>query len=137
MSTLDDILNDAHRARLIPSIADSRKEQRTVSILLATLSVVRPLAAQLLESCEFKLARTAELQCYTWFWGVHLLQRLCVPPGFPRVSPQACCAGPRNANASTINAVSNVNQISVRVPARIIQPVTKKEAAMINCRQVP
>ena len=65
MSTLDDILNDAHRARLIPSIADSRKEQRTVSILLATLSVVRPLAAQLLERCEFRLARTAELQCYT------------------------------------------------------------------------
>ena len=65
MSTLDDILNDDHRARLIPSIADSRKEQRTVSILLATLSVVRPLAAQLLERCEFRLARTAELQCYT------------------------------------------------------------------------
>ena len=43
MSTLKDILKDAHRARLIPSIADSRKEQRTVSILLATLSVVRRL----------------------------------------------------------------------------------------------
>ena len=65
MSTLDDILKDAHQARLIPSIADSRKEQRIVSILLATLSVVRPLAAQLLGSCDVRLAKTAKLHCYT------------------------------------------------------------------------
>ena len=39
MSPLDDILRNALRARLIPTVADSRKEERIVSVLLATLSV--------------------------------------------------------------------------------------------------
>ena len=51
MDTLDDILKDALRARLIPTVADSRKEERIVSVLLATLSVVPPFAEQLLERC--------------------------------------------------------------------------------------
>ena len=41
MSALDDILKDAQRARLIPTVADSRKEERIVSVLLATLAVVK------------------------------------------------------------------------------------------------
>ena len=40
MSALDDILKNANTARLIPAVADSRKEERLVSILLATLSSV-------------------------------------------------------------------------------------------------
>ena len=48
MSDLDAILEKAERARLIPTVAESSKEKRIVSILLATLSVVRPLAEQLL-----------------------------------------------------------------------------------------
>ena len=40
MDTLDDILKNAPRARLIPTFAEPRKEQRIVSVLLATLSAV-------------------------------------------------------------------------------------------------
>jgi len=42
MKTLDDILTTAHTARLIPVVADSRKEERVVSIFLAALTRVRP-----------------------------------------------------------------------------------------------
>ena len=34
MSPLDDFLKNALRARLIPTVADSRKEERIVSVLL-------------------------------------------------------------------------------------------------------
>ena len=51
MKSLDDILQSAQPARLIPTVADSRKEERIVSILLATLSRVHPFAEQLLERC--------------------------------------------------------------------------------------
>ena len=57
MSALDDILKDAQRARLIPTVADSRKEERIVSVLLATLTVVHPFAEQLLERCGVRLGR--------------------------------------------------------------------------------
>ena len=64
MSALDDILKDAQRARLIPTVADSRKEERIVSVLLATLSVVRPLAEQLLERCGVRMGKTSDLRSY-------------------------------------------------------------------------
>ena len=51
MSPLDDFLKNALRARLIPTVADSRKEERIVSVLLSTLSVVPLFAEQLLERC--------------------------------------------------------------------------------------
>ena len=50
MSALDDILNNAQPARLIPTIADSRKEERIVSILLATLPKVPLFAEKILGS---------------------------------------------------------------------------------------
>ena len=65
MSALDDILKDAQRARLIPTVADSRKEERIVSVLLATLSVVHPLAEQLLERCGVRMGKTSDLRSYT------------------------------------------------------------------------
>ena len=65
MNVVDDILKDARRARLIPTVADSRKEERIVSVLLATICMVRPLAEQLLERCGARLAKTSELQSYT------------------------------------------------------------------------
>ena len=40
MNPLDDVLQGAQRARLMPTVADSRKEERIASILLATLSIV-------------------------------------------------------------------------------------------------
>ena len=65
MNALDDILKNAHRARLIPTVADSRKEERIVSVLLATLSVVPPFAEQFLERCGVRMGKTSALRSYT------------------------------------------------------------------------
>ena len=65
MRTLDDVLKDAQPARLIPTVADSRKEERLVSILLATLPMVRPFAEQLLDRCGERPGKSSVLTCYT------------------------------------------------------------------------
>ena len=65
MSALDDILKNANTARLIPAVADSRKEERLVSILLATLSSVRPFAEQFLERCGERVGKSSVLSSYT------------------------------------------------------------------------
>lgn len=64
-NALEEILAESHRARLIPTAADSRKEERIASILLATLSVVRPFAKQLLRQFGVRMTKTARLHCYT------------------------------------------------------------------------
>lgn len=65
MKALDDILKNAQAARLIPTVADSRKEERLVSILLATLPSVRPFAEQLLDRCGERLGKSSVLASYT------------------------------------------------------------------------
>lgn len=65
MSKLDEILAEAQSARLIPTVAPSRKEERIVSILLATLTVVRPLAKELLHRCGVRMGKTTKLHSYT------------------------------------------------------------------------
>ena len=65
MRTLDEVLKVAHPARLIPTVADSRKEERLVSILLATLPRVRPFAEQLLDRCGERLGKSSVLASYT------------------------------------------------------------------------
>ena len=65
MSALDDTLKDAPRARLIPTFAEPRKEQRTVSVLLATLSAIPSFAKQLLSCCEVRMGKTSVLHSYT------------------------------------------------------------------------
>ena len=65
MTSLDEILNKAQPARLIPTVADSRREERIVSILLATLPRVRPFAEVLLERCGQKFGKSSDLRCYT------------------------------------------------------------------------
>ena len=61
MSSLADVLKDAQRARLIPTVADSRKEERIVSTFLATLSIVRPFAQELLGLCGVRMGKTSDL----------------------------------------------------------------------------
>ena len=65
MPSIDDILSSAQRARLIPSVADSHKEQRLVSILLAALSEVRPLATQVLDRLGQRVAKSSKIEAYT------------------------------------------------------------------------
>ena len=64
MKALEDVLRTAHTARLIPTIADSRKEERIVSILLATLSRVRPFAEQILERCDQRVGKSSTLAAH-------------------------------------------------------------------------
>ena len=65
MSALDDILNNAQPARLIPTIADSSKEERIVSILLATLPKVPLFAEKILERCGERVSKSSTLSSYT------------------------------------------------------------------------
>lgn len=65
MSDIEKILENAHHARLIPTIADARKEERLVSVLLATLAVVPPFAKQLLEQCGVRVGKKSKLDSYT------------------------------------------------------------------------
>ena len=62
---LDEVLKHARPARLIPTVADSRKEERLVSVFLATLSIVRPFAQQVLELCDTRMGKTSDLLTYT------------------------------------------------------------------------
>ena len=65
MSDLECILKDAQPARLIPTVADSRKEERIVSVLLATLRVVDPFAEQFLDQFGVRVGKTSDLHTYT------------------------------------------------------------------------
>ena len=65
MKTLDDILATAHTARLIPVVADSRKEERVVSIFLAALTRVRPFAKAILDRLDSKVGKRSILAAYT------------------------------------------------------------------------
>ena len=65
MATLDDILASAQRARLIPTVATTRKEERLASVLLAAMSVVRPLAESILTQCGTRMGKRAVLETYT------------------------------------------------------------------------
>ena len=65
MTALDDILSEASQARLIPTLHQSRQEQRLVSVFLATMSVVRPLAVQVLRPLNAPITSTSDLRSYT------------------------------------------------------------------------
>ncbi len=64
MNSINQILESAQRARLIPTAADSNKEKRLVSVLLASLSVVKPFAEKLLSKCAVKVGKTSDLRSY-------------------------------------------------------------------------
>lgn len=61
---LEKLLDASKPARLIPTITQSRKEERLVSVLLGTLRIVRPLAEVLLGRCGVKLGKTAEVSSF-------------------------------------------------------------------------
>lgn len=65
MSSLDDVLNKANSARLIPNVARSSQEMRLVSILLAVLGSVRPFTANLLESCGVRVGKMSIVDSFT------------------------------------------------------------------------
>ena len=65
MADIPVILKSGEIARLIPVIADSRKEQRVTSVFLATLSAVPHLAGALLSSVGQKVSRRTTINSFT------------------------------------------------------------------------
>jgi hypothetical protein len=65
MSKLPDILQSGEAARLIPVVADTSKENRSASILLAGMSAVDQLSKALLEGIGLRLGKRSVVTCYT------------------------------------------------------------------------
>ncbi|MEX2327623.1 MAG: hypothetical protein WD558_07815, partial [Pseudomonadales bacterium] len=63
--SLSEILTSGERARLIPAGADTNKEAKAASILLATLQVVPSFQELMLNSLGRRVGTRAKLQCYT------------------------------------------------------------------------
>ena len=64
---LEELLDEskgARPARLIPTVSQTRKEERLVSVLLGTLRIVPPLAEALLDHFGVKLGKTGDLTSY-------------------------------------------------------------------------
>ena len=59
------ILKHGSPARLFPVVPDGSKEQRTLSIVLATTVSVRPFAAKLLDSLGVRLGKRSKISCFT------------------------------------------------------------------------
>lgn len=65
MNSSQDFMDSGEIARLIPVIADSRREQRVASVFLATLSAVPELAQELLSTAGVRLGKRAVIDTYT------------------------------------------------------------------------
>lgn len=52
-------------ARLFPVVADAQKEQKSLSIVLASMISVRPFAQILLSSLDVKFGKRSKIACYT------------------------------------------------------------------------
>ena len=56
------------KARLVPSISDSKKEEKATSVLLASFRVVPAFALEILKDANALCGKTAKVECYTkWF----------------------------------------------------------------------
>ncbi len=62
---LPDFLSSGQKARLIPSVADTRRECRITSILLANLMAVEEFGKGMINSLDIRLGKTAKIQCFT------------------------------------------------------------------------
>lgn len=65
MSSTSEFLESGEVARLIPVIADSRREQRVVSVFLATMSAVPGFAQVLLSSLGVRLGKRSVIDTFT------------------------------------------------------------------------
>ena len=65
MTNSSDFLESGEIARLIPVIADSRREQRVTSVFLAALSAVPGFAQPLLSAIGVRLGKRSVIDTYT------------------------------------------------------------------------
>ncbi|MEX1196240.1 MAG: hypothetical protein WEB57_00050 [Pseudohongiellaceae bacterium] len=64
-TTILDRIKFGTKARLIPVVADSKKEERATSVLLSSFMIVRQFADDVLSEVDGKVGVKAKLQCYT------------------------------------------------------------------------
>ncbi len=62
---IEKFLKNKKVARLIPSLADSKKEERATSSLLATFMLVPDFAKSVLATAGAKISSSAKIKCYT------------------------------------------------------------------------
>ena len=60
-----DFLSQGEKARLIPSVADTSRECRITSILLATMMSVEEFGKGILGSLGMRVSKTSKIQCFT------------------------------------------------------------------------
>lgn len=65
MSSARDLIKEGERTRLIPVIAESRKEQRITASFLAVLSSVDEYGQSLLKSVGAPVGKTSKISCFT------------------------------------------------------------------------
>lgn len=65
MTDLPEFLLSGEKARLIPVVADTSKENRAASVLLATISCVDDFAKALLSGIGQRVGTRAQLECFT------------------------------------------------------------------------
>jgi len=64
-TSLNAILHSGQRARLIPIVKDSKKEERSTSALLATFRVVPSYAEKVLSNVGVSITTRSKISCYT------------------------------------------------------------------------
>lgn len=64
-TTILDRIKFGTKARLIPVVVDSKKEERATSVLLSVFMIVRQFAEDVLSEVDGKVGVKAKLQCYT------------------------------------------------------------------------
>ncbi len=83
MPNLPDSLSCGEKARLIPVVADTSKEVRAVSIVLAAMTAVPEFARALMSSVGQNVGARASLQCFTEIEFHKCLEgKRCRPDGF-------------------------------------------------------
>ncbi|MCF6281147.1 MAG: hypothetical protein L3J28_02875 [Candidatus Polarisedimenticolaceae bacterium] len=58
-------IKSGSKARLIPVVADSKKEERATSVLLSTFMIVPQFAESILAEAGAKIGQRSEIKCYT------------------------------------------------------------------------
>jgi len=62
---LEKILGSAKKARLIPTLPDSKKEEKATSCLLAVFMVVPEFARQVLSDVGAPVGKRIQIECFT------------------------------------------------------------------------
>jgi hypothetical protein len=64
-SEITSLLSSGQLARLIPTVADSKKEERATSTLLASFMVVPAFAMAVLSDAGASIGKRSRIKCYT------------------------------------------------------------------------